>query len=98
MLYFFRTQQAYADRADFRNGTKTAVDKKKNRNKEFDSSPRRGRNKWHSDAKHRLTRQEKQEHGHPSFKKTDTKASNRVDDDAACPVHPGSNHTWGACF
>jgi hypothetical protein len=96
MLHFFRTQQAYADRADFRNRTK-AVDKKKNRNKEFDSSPRRGRNKWHSDAKHRLSRQEKQEHGRP--KKAEAKAaSNRVDDDAACPVHPGSKHTWGDCF
>jgi hypothetical protein len=96
MMHFFCTQQANADRADFRNESKMKAERKKN--KDFDSSKPCGRKKWRPDAKQRLSRQEKKEHNRSLKTKSETKTGSRVDDDDACPVHPGASHTWGECY
>jgi hypothetical protein len=70
MMHFFCTQQANADRVDFRNESKMKAERKKN--KDFDSSKPRARKKWRADAKHRLSHQEKKEHNRSSKTKSET--------------------------
>jgi hypothetical protein len=96
MMHFFCTQQANAHRADFRHKSKMKAERKKS--KDLDSSKPRKCKKWRSDAKHCLSRQEKKEHNRSNKQKSEATAGSRVYDDDACPVHPGSSHTWGECY
>jgi hypothetical protein len=92
-LQFFRAQQANSDRAEFRNQSKMKLQKSKNHD-EFESPKPRGRKR--QDSKHRLSRQEHKKRG--QSKKTEDGKNNRIADSDPCPIHRGSNHTWGECF
>jgi hypothetical protein len=62
-MQFFRTQQANADQAAFRNDAKQKAHKKTKDNDEFESKPRGHNKKWRQDSKHLLSRQENKKRG-----------------------------------
>ena len=82
LVRYFRQQESNARRKQLENEQAQRKESKSKRRRNANGSPKE---KNTDGTKGRIPKKEK-------------KQSKRISDDASCPIHPESKHTWGECF
>jgi hypothetical protein len=89
-LQFFRTQQANAEQAEYRNDSYQKAHKKSKNSDTFEScKPRRCNKKWRQDSKHHLSRQENKKQGRSKKVEANKSSNKHITDSDHCPIYPG---------